>query len=272
MTQSSARQRARMWHLTHLLVAAPLLASLGACSSGPRTPDWALQAQASLERATQADLSGEQRLAAADYERARQQLARTGRGDAVARAELLRCAARFASLQFLPQPLPGAAAADGTAPADATLCPAFDTWRSAAGPADLAYADFLAGRLEAARIHLLPPAQQAAATAGQDAARRTAAIRAIEDPLSRLVAAAAALRDGVAPPGMAELAIETASGQGWRRPLLAWLGFQMRRSLAAGDDVGARALQQRIDLVLSSQASVSRQAPSQGPHQQPQNR
>ena len=145
------------------LIAAGLLALLAACASSPRTPEWALQAHASLERATRAQLSGEQRSAAADYERARQQLARTGRADIVARGELLRCAAQFASLQWLPQ---GADAGDATAGKTST-CSAFEPLRPAASPADQAYADFLAGRLEPARIALLPAAQQPAALAGQ---------------------------------------------------------------------------------------------------------
>lgn len=260
MTWRPSPHVARMRRLLQVLAAVAAHVSLGACSSGPQVPDWALQAHTSLERATLAHLSGEQRLAAADYERARQQLARTGRGDAVARAELLRCAAQFASLQHLPQALRADPAAGTAGPAEPPVCPAFEPWRTTASTADQAYADFLQGRLEPARIHLLPPAQQAAAAAGPDAARRTAAIRALEDPLARLVASAAALRDGVVPPGLAELAIETASAQGWRRPLLAWLNVQLQRSQAAGDDVAARALQQRINLVLSSGGSVGRQA------------
>jgi hypothetical protein len=214
------------------------------CASEPATPDWALQAKASLDRAVRSYLSAEPRLAQADFERARQQLARSGRVDLVARAELMRCAAQFAGLE----------------PAAQAGCPGFEPLRGAATPADQAYANFLQGRWDASSLPLLPVSQQPAAAAGLDAARRLEAVRAIADPLGRLVAAAAALRDGVTPPGLSALAIETASAQGWRRPLAAWLTLDIRRATQAGDGAAAQALQQRLDVVLSSDRSVRSQA------------
>jgi hypothetical protein len=225
---------------------AAVLCLATSCSSGAPTPDWAQDAHAALERATQAYLSAEQRIATAEYERARQQLARTARADLVARGELLRCAAAFASLHNLAATPPSS-------------CAAFEPLRAAASAADQAYADFMAGRLEPARIGLLPEAQQAAAAAGQNPAQREAAIRAIQAPLPRLVAAAAALRDGVAPQGIVDLAVETASAQGWRRPLLAWLTLQLKRAQAAGDVASSQALQQRIELLMFSSASLRSQ-------------
>lgn len=213
------------------------LTLLAACSSNPPPPDWQLEAKGSLERATSAYLAGDSRVALAEFERARRELSRTGRAEWVARGELTRCALRLASLETLASP-------DKEAP-----CPAFEVLRPDVPPAELAYADYLRGPVDAARVPLLPEAQRAAAAAGSDAARREAAVRAIADPVSRLVAAGAALRDGVAPPGLVQAAIDTASAQGWRRPLLAWLTFQMRRAEAAGDAAAARALQRRIDLV-----------------------
>jgi hypothetical protein len=47
------------------------------------------------------------------------------------------------------------------------------------------------------------------------------------------------------------LAADTASNQGWRRPLLAWLGVQLKRAQIAGD-ASAAVLQQRIDLVMQA--------------------
>jgi len=48
------------------------------------------------------------------------------------------------------------------------------------------------------------------------------------------------------------LATETASAQGWRRPLLAWLGLQRQQATEAGDLAAATRLQRRIDLVLQA--------------------
>ena len=75
-------------------------------------------------------------------------------------------------------------------------------------------------------------------------------LQALADPLSRLVGAAVLLQAGAAGPAVATLAVDTASAQGWRRPLLAWLGLQRQRAATAGNAEAAARLQRRIDLVL----------------------
>jgi len=44
-------------------------------------------------------------------------------------------------------------------------------------------------------------------------------------------------------------AIDIASAQGWRRPLLAWLGVQEKRAEAAGDREVLERIRRRIALV-----------------------
>lgn len=192
---------------------------LAACAGTP-PPDWQLEARSALERAIEAYLSGHSRAAEQDHARARAELARTGRADLLARAELLRCAARVASLEF-----------------DDGGCPGFAPLALDAAPAERAYAAYLAGQATAQDLPLLPAAQREAA-AGAVAA----------DPLSRLVAAGVRLRRGEAVD--AAPMVDTASAQGWRRPLLAWLHLQARQAEAAGDAVLAERLRRRIALVL----------------------
>ena len=43
--------------------------------------------------------------------------------------------------------------------------------------------------------------------------------------------------------------MDTASAQGWRRPLLAWLGVQAMRATQAGDTAEAQRIQRRINLI-----------------------
>jgi hypothetical protein len=69
------------------------------------------------------------------------------------------------------------------------------------------------------------------------------------DALSRQIGAAVLLQTGRASPQVIALAIDNASAQGWRRPLLAWLTIAAQRAQAAGDSVAADALQRRIALV-----------------------
>ena len=77
-----------------------------------------------------------------------------------------------------------------------------------------------------------------------------AALRATADPLSRLVGAALWLRAGRATPEVLAVAAETASAQGWRRPLLAWLRLQQQQAQQAGRADEAARLGRRIELVL----------------------
>ena len=200
-----------------------ILALLAGCAGTPQ-PDWQLESKSALDRATAAWLTGNTRVAEVDAARARAELARTGRPELLARAELLLCAARVAALEF-------------------DDCPAYAALAPDAGAAERAYADYLAGRVPA-QPELLPAAQRGLpATAAQ--------LAAIEDPLARLVAAGAALRrQGQPDAGMAALAVDTASAQGWRRPLLAWLHLGVRLAEAAGDGGEAERLQRRIEIVL----------------------
>ena len=78
------------------------------------------------------------------------------------------------------------------------------------------------------------------------------ALSEIEDPLARLVAAGALLHNQRLTPAGQAIATETASAQGWRRPLLAWLGVQLKRTQDSGDVEATKRLQRRIDLVLQS--------------------
>ena len=186
--------------------AALLLCMLAAgCSSGPPLPDWQLNASQALQAFQRDYLAGDTRAAEADFARARAEIVRTGREDLLARAELVRCAARVASLEF-------------------DDCPGFQALRAGAGPEELAYADYLAGR-------------------GAHAAD--------DDALSRLVAAGVRLRTAAIDPAGIAAAVDLASAQGWRRPLLAWLGVQVQRAEAAGDGETAARLRRRMQLISS---------------------
>lgn len=100
-------------------------------------------------------------------------------------------------------------------------CVGFEALRADAGADERSYADYLEGRISRA------------ATA---------------EPLSQLVGYGVQMRTArITPQGIAAAA-DIASGQGWRRPLLAWLGVQLKRAEAAGDGETAARLRRRIEL------------------------
>jgi hypothetical protein len=201
-----------------------LVALLAACGSQPRAPDWQLEAHGSLERYEAAYLAGDARAAEAEFTRARRQLAATGQASLVARAELTRCALGVAALVFEP-------------------CAGFDPLRADAGAAERAYAAYLQDEPVAA--DQLPAQHRALAGGAADAA----ALAKVQDPLARIVAAGVLVRAGRASPDVLQVAADTASQQGWRRPLAAWLQAQLRLAEQAGAGERAEHLRRRLALV-----------------------
>ena len=222
----------RSTRLVLLMAWAALL--LQGCSSTTPIPEWQLEAKGAMDRSVAAYLEGNTRIEMAELARARAQLSRTGRADLVAGAELLHCAARVASLVFEP-------------------CAGFETLRPDATEAQRAYADYLRGQITPSKIALLPATQQTAASRG---AGDSSAQQGIDDPLSLLVAAGVLLESGKANPATLAQAVDTASSQGWRRPLLAWLGVQLKRATDAGQASEAERLQRRIKLVHNETALI----------------
>lgn len=199
-----------------------LAALLAGCASKPLPPDWQANAKGALDASVDDYLKGHTAAAASEFREARAETAATGRLDHVAQVELVRCAAQAASLVFEDCPGYAALAADAT-------------------PAQRAYAAYLAGQWDGLDAALLPEQHRAVVAGG--------ALDKIEDPLSRLVAAGALFKAGrMTPPGI-ELAADTASNQGWRRPLLAWLGVQEQRARASGDTAAAEQIRRRMALV-----------------------
>jgi hypothetical protein len=180
---------------------------LAACAGGPQAPDWQLNASSALRSFERHYLKGDSKLAEIEFARAKDEIRATGRGDLLARAELVRCAARTASLEF-------------------DDCPGFQALRDVAGDEERAYAEYLAGRGTRA------PA---------------------DDPLSQLVAAGVQLRTASVAPAQIAAAVEISSAQGWRRPLLAWLGVQAKRAQDAGDAEAAARIRRRMDLVSGAE-------------------
>lgn len=202
-----------------------LLAALGAgCGNQPRQPDWLVNADGTQDRFERAYLSGRDRVAAVEFARLRQEVASTAQPALVARAELTRCAMQVASLDFAP-------------------CAGFEPLRADATDAERAYADFLAGTLAPEQAKLLPQAYRGVVTGAG-----AGPLEKIASPVSRLVAAAVLLRTGKADPKVLEVATATASDQGWRRAVLAWLGAQAMRAEQAGATEEAARLRRRMEL------------------------
>lgn len=225
---------------------------LSACASRPPPPDWQNNAFSALNSFTSAYLNGNSKVADFEFARAKAEVASTGRADLMARLELARCAAQVASL-------------------DLQACAGYDALAMDAQPAEQAYAAFLSGRWSSLDPALLPLAYRslvihaleveksgvvpkAASANNPPDAQGNSSLSQIQDPLSRLIAAGPLLKSEQLTTVDLELVVKTASDQGWRRPLLAWLGIQLKRHQTAGNSADAYQTQRRINLVLQTPA------------------
>ena len=196
--------------------------ALAACASKPPEPSWKSNASGALSAFSDAWLKGDSAVAETEFARARGEMASTGRPDLVAHAELYRCATHVAALEF-----------DG--------CPGFAPLAQDATAAEQAYAAYLTGQWQGLNAALLPELHRAVVAGGVK-------LDTIADPLSRLVAAGALMQTVRITPADIGVATETAADQGWRRPLLMWLGVSLKRAQAAGDTAAAARIARRIEL------------------------
>ena len=210
--------------MNKIILVSLLAAGLAGCGSKPVQPEWKSNASGSLKGFSQSYLKGDTGAAEAEFKRARIEMASTGRPDLVAHAELYRCATRVASLEY-------------------DDCPGFQALAQDATASERAYAAYLAGNWQGLDAALLPD-QHRAIVQGKGG------IAAIVDSLSQLVAAGVLMKAGRIAPADIKAATETASMQGWRRPLLMWLGVAHKRASEAGDVAEAARIQRRIDLAL----------------------
>lgn len=207
------------------------VACLVACSSTPPAPDWQTNAQGGIEAYTAAYLAGNTPVAEVEYVRTRREIASTGKLELIARAEAVRCAVRLASLVM-------------------DDCAGFAPMQADASAPEQAYVAYLRAKttMTPEQRALLPEQHRAMASSTDDGAR-LATLNAMPDPLARLVAAGVLFQQGLLSPAGVAVAVKTASDQGWRRPLLVWLGVQLKLAQTAANPADQTLIQRRIDLV-----------------------
>ncbi|MEG3001375.1 MAG: hypothetical protein RR855_12590 [Comamonas sp.] len=225
--RSAERQAARA-----ALVA--VCVALAACSTPP-VPDWSLNASDAAQRAMKAQLQGATKVADLEWGKARSEAAQTGQPALMARLALMRCALQVASLDW-------------------DDCSGYTAYAQDAALAEQAYHRYLYGALQSADVALLPAQHRGVgASLVQGVAVTAAQLQAIPDATARLVAAGAALRAGHTPVESLWPAVDaTATAQGWRRPLMAWMELERRRLEAAGAVEAAQTLARRL-AVLQAQ-------------------
>jgi hypothetical protein len=210
-----------------------LLLLLAACGAKP-APVWIAAGHKQLETFKQGFLTGsEPRITEIHFRNAVEEIKKGGDADRLGKAWLTRMAVQIAVLK---EP-------------DAGDYPKIEA--AEAVPANRNFYRFLKGDAVAVDILLLPESYRPfwVTLRNGDTAKAAAAITAIDDPLSRLIASGLAVRQGLETEAILRTAVETASQNGWKRALLAWLERLKSFHEAAGDAEGASAICSRIDLM-----------------------
>ena len=211
------------------LVLAGLMLLTACGSSGPPVPDWKSDSVGFIERYKKHALLGENTLAERYFQQALRATGGAGRVGETGRLWLVHCATHRASLL------------------DDDCSEYADLAKIETSVEDRAYYQFVTlnwNGLDAAKL----PAQYAALVKA-DPARITAQVAAIEDPLSRLLAASLVTLRGQADHATLVLAMETASSQGWRQPLLTYLKLLEKSAAERGANDERQAYAVRIRLI-----------------------
>jgi len=206
---------------------------LVACGGGPKVPDWKKDSVNFIEKYKKAELHGEIRRADSYFEQALDAAGSAGQLGDAGRLHLVRCATRQASLNFGP-------------------CTGYLEFAGhGVNQEDEAYYRFLTNQWDKLDSSMLP-AQYRNLLKHSASPGNVIALQAMTDPLSRLVAASVLVARKEADDALLNLAAETASEQGWRKPLLVYLKMMENRASLRNDKSGMERLRARIRLVEES--------------------
>ena len=212
-----------------------LLSALMICACGSSTPvpEWKSKAYEQLDIYKTSFLTGKEESTEPHFEKARREIASGNDLGLLTIAYLTQYALHTASLET------------------------FDSsefaklYRLEPNPPDMAYCHFLKGNFSAVDIHALPVryAGVMKAASSKDLTLASREIAAMDDPLSRLIACGVWVRYLPADENILQIGIDTASANGWRRPLWAYLGKLQNYYLEKGDPAKAGIVAERLKLL-----------------------
>lgn len=205
---------------------------LGGCST-KSVPDWTKASHHQLESYKSHYLQGKERLADINFRKAVEEIKSTGDFNLLERAHLTRYAVQVSVLEGF----------DGR---DYRMLEAIEPH-----PENVHFYLFLKGACDQVNEANLPQQYLSVLRAckkGQQADMNLS-IAAIEDPLSRLIAAGLAVQKQLYDEMTLTAAIQTAAGQGWKKALLAYLKKLQDYYASANEQKKADMTRQRINLI-----------------------
>lgn len=206
---------------------------IASCASTADVPAWKDKAWRYLEDYKSLFLAGKEDAAEPHFVKATREMAAGNDVQLLMTAYLTKCALHAASLERF----------ETTDFARA--------YRLEPNPANMAYCHFLKGNFSAVDLNVLPAryAGIVKAATARDAVLAARELGAMDDPLSRLVACGVWVKYLPYDENILQTAIGTASANGWRRPLWAYLETLQAYYLERGDTGKAEAVKLRLDVI-----------------------
>lgn len=206
---------------------------IAACGSSARVPDWKDNASRHLEDYKSHFLAGKEDASEPHFFKARKEIAAGNDLQLLATVYLTKYALHAASLE------------------------SFETsdfaklQRLEPNAANMAYCHFLKGNFSAVDARVLPSRYTGVlkAAVSRDVKSAGREINAIDDPLSRLIASGVWVRYLPYNEDLLWMAVNTASANGWRRPLWAYLEKLQAYYLEHGDQSKVEAIKLRLNLM-----------------------
>jgi len=210
-----------------------ILVFAAGCSGGRPTPEWTLKSFNRLEDAKKNYLEGNTRMADLSFNKAVEEIKKSGDLDVLARAYLIRMAIQTALLETV--------GAEEYLKVDAVQ----------PDPANRAFYAFLTGQWSEAREALLPEQYRRLVRGLSQGPKGSMApdVAKIEDPLSRLIAAGVCYRQGRIDEGLIQSAVETASRNGWKKALIIYLEKSRDYYREQNQRDKAATIEQRIQII-----------------------
>lgn len=215
--------------MIHRSLVCALVLTVAGCATDS-VPRWQQEAAMASQRQIESYLLGQDRVYRAERALALASVAKSASIERRAELLLLECALRVSSL-------------------DLTPCEEFDSFAEKAPEvtqAQRAYRKYIYGESLSAQAQALLPAQHRQLVA---ASNPNAVLVSIKDPLSRLVAASVLMQRGSINASSVNLAVDTASTQGWPRPLAGWLTAQRNLAQRMGNTELFQQSQRRLELL-----------------------
>lgn len=212
-----------------------ILILLSGCGSKP-VPDWKNVSFNHMKHFKRCFLSGEEGKADIYFNKAIDEIKKSGKLDILAKAYLTKCALRVAMLEE-------------------TECSEFITIENVEpNRENKNYYTFLTGNLDNVDMRILPPGYKNFLTALKAGKidRINAEISGIEDPQSRLIATGISVKNNQYNETTLKMALDVASDNGWKNPLLVYLE-KLKSSYEVNREIEkAKKVQQKIKLIKNN--------------------